>query len=242
MAWAVEIKLPVKEKITLLMLANYASNDNGDCYPSINTLADATGMSRDSVMRAIKSLEEQNLLRVNRRQVEGVNLPNSYTLNLRGVVAVCDQGSSTQRGGVVAVCDSNLSLEPIIEPEKPIGSSAPSDDGFEAAWKAYPKREGSQPKGKAHSSWKARLKEGVTAERMLAGVVRYAAYCKAKGNVGTGYVMQAVRFFGTEQAFDNEWAVTSPPARNGKPSAITQDFRSKHYEGTPDEQFADFLQ
>ena len=116
MAWAVEIKLPVKEKITLLMLANYASNENGDCYPSINTLAEVTGMSRDSVMRAIKSLEELGMLRVNRRQVEGVNLPNSYTLNLRGVVAHSGEGSSTQQGGVVADSDSNQSVKPIKEP------------------------------------------------------------------------------------------------------------------------------
>lgn len=116
MAWAVEIKLPVKEKITLLMLANYASNENGDCYPSINTLAEVTGMSRDSVMRAIKSLEEMGMLRVNRRQVEGVNLPNSYTLNLRGVVAHSGEGSSTQQGGVVADSDSNQSVKPIKEP------------------------------------------------------------------------------------------------------------------------------
>lgn len=116
MSWAVDIKLPVKEKITLLMLANYASNENGDCYPSINTLADVTGMSRDSVMRAIKSLEEGGFLRVNRRQVEGVNLPNSYTLNLRGVVAHSGEGSSTQQGGVVADSDSNQSVKPIKEP------------------------------------------------------------------------------------------------------------------------------
>jgi len=109
-------------------------------------------------------------------------------------------------------------------------------DGFELAWKAYPKREGSNPKNKAHSSWKARLKEGVTAERMLAGVARYAAFCKAKGNVGTEYVMQAVRFFGKECAFDNEWSAASP----GKQS-VTQDFKSKDYRSTPDDQLADFL-
>lgn len=124
MAWAVDIKLPVKEKITLLMLANYASNESGDCYPSINTLADSTGMSRDSVMRAIKSLEDLGLLKVNRRQVEGVNLPNSYTLNLRGVVAHSGEGSSTQQGGVVAGSDSNLSTKPINKPKK---NSAGSD-------------------------------------------------------------------------------------------------------------------
>lgn len=125
MAWAVQHRLPVKEKITLLILANYASNKDGDCYPSLGTLADDTGLSKDSVIRAIKELEDAGLLSVNRRQVEGVNLPNSYRLNLatssqklQGVVAGSGEGSRTQRGGVVAGCDSNLSPEPVIDPEK----------------------------------------------------------------------------------------------------------------------------
>lgn len=99
--------------------------------------------------------------------------------------------------------------------ENPLGASAPADDGFETAWKAYPKREGANPKNKAHSAWKARLKEGVTAESMLAGVARYAAYCQAKGNTGTEYVMQAQRFFGKGREFDNEWtAAAAKPSRH----------------------------
>lgn len=89
------------------------------------------------------------------------------------------------------------------------------DQAFEAAWKAYPKREGANPKNKAHSAWKARLKEGVTAEAMMAGVARYAAYCQAKGNTGTEYVMQAQRFFGKGREFDNEWtAAAAKPSRH----------------------------
>lgn len=112
-------------------------------------------------------------------------------------------------------------------------------DGFETAWKAYPKREGANPKSKAHSCWKARLKDGVTAEAMLAGVMRYAAYCKVKGSTGTSYVMQAVRFFGTERAFENEWAASGAPAR---PSTINQNFNEKTYQGTQNDQFADAFQ
>jgi hypothetical protein len=98
---------------------------------------------------------------------------------------------------------------------KTLGASAPTDDRFEAAWKAYPKREGANPKNKAHSAWKARLKEGVTAEAMMAGVARYAAYCQSKGNTGTEYVMQAQRFFGKGREFENEWtAIAAKPSRH----------------------------
>lgn len=123
MAWAVEQRLAMREKMVLVMLSNYASNDKGDCYPSIATLSSDCGASKDSIIRAIKALENAGLLSVNRRTIDGVNLPNSYTLNLQGVVANSGEGGRTQRGGVVAESDTNLSPEPIIEP-----SSLRSDD------------------------------------------------------------------------------------------------------------------
>ncbi|MNF74088.1 hypothetical protein D3C84_561110 [compost metagenome] len=118
-----------------------------------------------------------------------------------------------------------------------LGASAPCD-GFEAAWKVYPKREGSSVKSKAHSCWKARLKDGVTAETMMAGVMRFAAFCKVKGWIGTSYVIQGSRFFGTALEFENEWSAVS----TGKPSSITKDFSNSTYQGTPDDQLAEFLQ
>lgn len=80
---------------------------------------------------------------------------------------------------------------------------------FESAWKAYPGREGSNPKNKAEAAWRARVKEGVSEEALLAGVIRYHAYCSAKGSVGTSYVMQAQRFFGPGREFDAEWKAAS---------------------------------
>lgn len=232
MAWAVDIKLPVKEKITLLMLANYASNENGDCYPSINTLADVTGMSRDSVMRAIKSLEELGLLRVNRRQVEGVNLPNSYTLNLRGVVAHSDQGSSTQRGGVVAVSDSNLSSKPINEPEKHIGVQDQALDAFELYWGASTKH-GS--KKKAAGIFAAICKREKRDPMEFAAMLITDTAARLKAQQFGFEKMHATTYLNQER-----WNDARPIAAPGKQS-ITQDFQSKDYRSTPDDQLADFL-
>jgi hypothetical protein len=122
MAWAVK-QAPAgsKEKFVLLMLANYASNENGDCHPSLGEICDATMLSRDSVIRALKSLEDDGFISIEKKRVGKVNLPNSYSLNLHRVVAHSDHegsrnlqgGSSTERPGVVAVSDPNLSAEPI---------------------------------------------------------------------------------------------------------------------------------
>lgn len=83
--------------------------------------------------------------------------------------------------------------------------SAPEDPEFEAAWAAYPKRIGGNPKRDALRAWRARVKEGVPAEVMHAGVERYAAHLKATGKSGTEYVMQAQRFFGPSQPFNEPW-------------------------------------
>lgn len=87
---------------------------------------------------------------------------------------------------------------------------------FEKAWKAYPAREGSNPKNSAYSAWNARNREGVDPETMLAGVIRYATFCQAKGQTGTTYVMQGQRFFGKAREFENTWIVAGKSPRTGR--------------------------
>ncbi len=87
---------------------------------------------------------------------------------------------------------------------------------FEKAWKAYPAREGSNPKNSAYGAWNARVREGVDPDELLAGVIRYAAFCQTKGQTGTTFVMQGQRFFGKSREFENTWAVSSQPLRAGR--------------------------
>ncbi|WP_455547672.1 DnaT-like ssDNA-binding domain-containing protein [Dryocola clanedunensis] len=94
-------------------------------------------------------------------------------------------------------------------------------DEFEILWSAYPKREGSNPKNKAHSAWKARKREGVSCETMLEGVKRYRLFCDSRGQTGTGYVMQAQRFLGTGREFDNDWKVNHEATNNGQNTPVS---------------------
>ncbi|QLX99567.1 helix-turn-helix domain-containing protein [Enterobacter sp. RHBSTW-00593] len=80
---------------------------------------------------------------------------------------------------------------------------------FEQAWQAYPKRAGGNSKAAAWKAWKARIKDGVTTEAMLAGVSRYAGYVRATGSEGTQFVKQAATFFGPDRHFEEVW---QPPA------------------------------
>ena len=161
MAWAVGQKLPTKEKFVLIMMANYADED-GKCWPSMNRLCEDTGMKKDSVIRAIKSLEEMGLAEVERRKIEGVNLPNIYHLNLRGVVAHSDQG-------VVAHSEEgsrSQRLKPIKEP-----ITKDSIVGFEKFWLACPRRVGKEAARKAYE----KARKLASDEELLTGIRRYAA-------------------------------------------------------------------
>ncbi|MBU9812350.1 hypothetical protein J1785_21795 [Rahnella sp. SL6] len=94
-------------------------------------------------------------------------------------------------------------------------------DEFETLWHEYPKREGGNPKNKAHSCWKARKLEGVSTEAMLEGTRRYRQYCEIRGQAGTEFVMQAQRFYGKERAFENDWQVNTGGLNHAKNIAST---------------------
>lgn len=94
---------------------------------------------------------------------------------------------------------------------------------FEEAWACYPKRAGGNSKADAFKAWTARMRDGATAEAMTTGVVRYAAFCRATGKLGTEFVKQAATFFGPAQHFGESWALpTIQPAGGGQPSALAR--------------------
>lgn len=111
-----------------------------------------------------------------------------------------------------------LELTPPDTPkQKP--SAAPYPEDFEAAWSAYPKRAGGNPKKSAFKAWSARRKQGVPAETMQAGVERYAQFIRAKGDERTEFVMQGQRFFGPNAEYDNDWlppAARTPQRQDGR--------------------------
>lgn len=108
----------------------------------------------------------------------------------------------------------------IPKPKKP--KAKPEYDAeFQRAWSRYPKRNGPNPMNLAAKNWAARLREGHSADEMIAGVERYAAHCLAEGKVGTIYTMQAKRFFSEEKVFLIEYSAAQQVTgnhRQGQPS------------------------
>lgn len=85
---------------------------------------------------------------------------------------------------------------------------------FEQVWAAYPDRPG-KSKAASLKAWSARIKAGCTPREMMAGVIAYAAYCKAS-RTEPGYIKQPATFFGPDLHFRSEWKV--PASRGGVPN------------------------
>lgn len=76
-------------------------------------------------------------------------------------------------------------------------------EAFEAVWAAYPPRSGAN-KVTAHKAWATRIKSGIEAGEILAGVRRYAAYVKAE-RTEDRYIKQPATFFGPDEHFALLW-------------------------------------
>lgn len=263
--------------VIMARLADY-SNDDGVCYPSVETICRQLGLGESTVRTAIAELESSGWLRRESRRKGNRNTSNLYHLNADRLEALariekdkvaalkqqrrangfhpsdsdpsksepsdsgCSNGfhpSDSDKNDVFT--RQNLAPDPQVNSkhDPQVNSKQESQDigvfgkaysenrsskenysnEFEQAWQAYPKRAGGNSKAAAWKAWKARIKDGVTCEAMMAGVNRYAGYVRATGSLGTQYVKQAATFFGPDRHFEELWQAPAG-AVSGRPGGL----------------------
>ena len=114
-------------------------------------------------------------------------------------------------------------LQPLASAAVKVSKSQGYSDDFEEAWTAYPSRPGVS-KTDAFKAWSARIKSGVDPGVMVAGVARYAAYCKALGTEPQ-FIKQPATFFGPGEHYQSEWAAPKTKPDTSRHSG----FDSKNY-------------
>lgn len=77
---------------------------------------------------------------------------------------------------------------------------------FEEAWSLYPNRPGAS-KAATFKAWAARLKTGATAQEMIEGTAKYAAFVKAE-RTEAAYIKQPATFYGPGEHFTADWTPT----------------------------------
>lgn len=68
------------ERLIFIYLRMHSDSKTGQCFPSLNTLAKETGISKRTVQRCIEKLQEKGVVKVVHRKTESGNQSNIYIL------------------------------------------------------------------------------------------------------------------------------------------------------------------
>lgn len=180
--WAIEQNtLPPAQWVVLFHLAHCHNPEHG-CFPSQDFLAEATNMSRRTLVRHLAALEEGGYIaRKHRQNDRGTRISDFYILGFEvgfdtiraGLSANLSRdnpctkstkiGTKRARNGTQTVSNSNRTVNPPLIPPEP--------DRFEEAWKLFPKR---VAKGRARAAWVKALKKA-DQQTIIDGIAAYAA-------------------------------------------------------------------
>jgi hypothetical protein len=100
---------------------------------------------------------------------------------------------------------------------------------FEEVWAVFPKRKGSNPKGKAYTKWHARAGERIPAATLFKAVSNYGWYCRDEKIWGTMYVVMAATFFGPSLMWEDymDYETTRRPEFSARPCWTREELRPR---------------
>ena len=172
--WRTE--LPTVEKMVLLVIADHASDDGTEAWPSQATIAAKASISIRTVQRAVNSLVAAGYLWMEKGAGGSANCredrrPHRYTINIKRLRSDIES-TREERGDIEANNGATLATptgrlsRPMNHPNKP-SNETPEFDLF---WKSYPIKVG---KAAALKAWLKAIKVE-SADVIIAGAVRYA--------------------------------------------------------------------
>lgn len=140
-----DLDVEPKEKVVLLVLADYADED-GYCFPGQQTISRRASIPERTLRRLLDSLEQRGLLLRERRVGErGERRTDGYRLAASLAGGPTGQIEGSYRPTVAGT------KEPLVEPPVVNTRAREADDGFDAVWKAWPRK---VKKVTAESAWK----------------------------------------------------------------------------------------
>lgn len=173
--WRTE--LPTIEKMVLLVIADHASDDGTEAWPSQATIAAKASISIRTVQRSVNSLVSKGYLWMQKGAGGSASCrddrrPHRYTIRLeklRGdtVTTRRDRGDSESDNGATITPSTGRLSRPMNHPNDP-PKETPAFDLF---WAAYPIKVGKQA---ARRAWDKAIKEEKP-DVIIEGAKRYAA-------------------------------------------------------------------
>jgi hypothetical protein len=158
------LPLPPVEKLVLLCLADHASDDGGQCFPSVGRVVLKSGLTRRGVQKVYRRLEVKGILVPIGQRKEGMT---EYRIVIeggehgsqgertrfagRGEHSSREGANLSARGGERGSHESSLT---VIKP-KTLSAVKPQTDGFDEFWELYPRKVAKQEALKAWRTVKA---------------------------------------------------------------------------------------
>jgi hypothetical protein len=172
-------KLPTSEKMVLLVIADHASDDGTEAWPSQRLIAEKASLTIRTVQRCVNNLQAQGWLHLEKRAGGSLNCrddrrPNKYTIHLgklRGDTMSQRKGRGDIEGGneaTLAPATGRLS-RPMNHPKETPLEPPTDSPSFEDFYKAYPRK---TAKGAAKKAWDKLPQED--RQKAVEGALRYA--------------------------------------------------------------------
>lgn len=168
-------KLPLTEKMVLLVIADHASDDGTEAWPSQVTIGNKASVSVRTVQRSVNSLVAKGFIHMAKGAGGSINCredrrPHKYTINL-AVLRGDAQTTRKRRGddndldGATFTPTTGRLSRPMNLPKEP-----PKETPFDLFWKTYPLK---VSKGAARKAWDKVIAE-TDPETIIAGALKYA--------------------------------------------------------------------
>ena len=168
-------KLPLTEKMVLLVIADHASDDGTEAWPSQATIAKKASVSIRTVQRAVNTLVEKGFIYMQKGAGGSATCredrrPHKYTINLavlRGDAQTTrkSRGDSDDLDGATITPSTGRLSRPMNLPSEPS-----KETPFDLFWKVYPLKVG---KAAAKKAWdKAITQED--RDNIITGALKYA--------------------------------------------------------------------
>lgn len=201
-------------------LFDYASQqeDRGDVRDfDVETFAAFSGFDEDAIHAVIRALTDKGIIadyrltawekrqakREDNNSTARVALHRTRNAMKRDVT----HGNSTKLTGTLEKSREDTDKKE----KKDTTASPPASDPFDEFWKAYPRRQGENPKKPARAKFEAACRKGADPQELIAGARQLAV----NHPTPTPYVPQAVTWLNQER-----W--TDEPTQTGPPSNIVK--------------------
>ena len=164
------------DRLVLIAIADHASSETGQAWPSVSRLMTYSRLSERSVRASLRNLRDSGQITVEPSGgPHGVNVYTVVMTPAESAPLQDLQGAGFASGGVQSLppVGAESAPKPLIEPSKEpslYSSKAEIDLAFEEFWRAYPRKVGKQA---ARRRFDIAVRK-TDAQVIVAGVWRYA--------------------------------------------------------------------